>query len=84
MLLRSRSYQLFNRTIALFNLTIRNTPESVIRGHLTTSGRVEYHFLAFGGLSLLVIKVKYKLGTSEERLNTIAQVIAECAGNIWN
>lgn len=47
---------------------------------MTTSGRVEYHFLVFGGLSLLVIEVKYVLGSDEERLNAIAQVIAECDG----
>jgi hypothetical protein len=34
----------------------------------------------FGGLSVLVIEVKYILGTAEERLNVIAQVIAECDG----
>ena len=45
-----------------------------------TKGRVEYHFLVFGGLSVLVIQVKYELGTSEERLDAIAQVVAECDG----
>jgi len=69
---------LFNRTVALFDLSIRNTPESIIRGRMTTSGRVEYHFLVFGGLSLLVIEVKYVLGSDEERLDAIAQVVAEC------
>jgi hypothetical protein len=47
---------------------------------LTTRGRVEYHFLVFGGLSVLVIEVKLLLGTADERLNAIAQVIAECDG----
>jgi len=59
-------------------LTIRNVPESVIQGCISTRGRIEYHFLVFGELSLLVIEVKYRLGTSDERLNAIAQVIAEC------
>jgi hypothetical protein len=53
----STSYKLFNRTIVLFKLTIRNTLESMIPGRLT--GRIEYHFLVFGGLSLLVIEIKY-------------------------
>jgi len=47
---------------------------------MITKGRVEYHFLVFGGLSLLVIEVKFELGTGEERLNAIAQVAAECDG----
>jgi hypothetical protein len=76
----SRFYQLFNRTIALFRLTILNTPESIIPGRMTTKGRIEYHFLVFGGLAVLVIEVKYVLGVAEERLNAIAQVIAECDG----
>jgi hypothetical protein len=79
LLLRSRFYQLFNRTIARFKLTIRNTPESMT-GRMTTRGRIEYHFLVFGGLSILVIEVKYILGNAEERLNAIAQFIDECDG----
>ena len=73
-------YQLFNRTIALFKLIINNTPESTIHGRMTTKGRIEYHFLMFGGISILVIEVKYILGVAEERLDAIAQVIAECDG----
>lgn len=69
---------LFNRTVALFKLTIVNTPESMIYGRITTRGRIEYYFLVFGGFSILVIEVKYKLGDADERLDAIAQVIAEC------
>jgi len=47
---------------------------------MTTKRRIEYHFLVFGGLSILIIEVKYILGNAEERLNAIAQVIAECDG----
>jgi hypothetical protein len=61
-------------------LTIRNVPESVIQGRISTRGRIKYHFLVFGELSLLVIEVKFRLGTGDERLNAIAQVIAECDG----
>ena len=49
---------------------------------MTTKGRVEYHFLVLGELALLVIEFKLELGTNVERLNAIAQVIAECDGNI--
>jgi hypothetical protein len=44
---------------------------------MKTKGRVEHHFLVFGKLSFLIILV---LGTGEERLNAIGQVIAECDG----
>jgi hypothetical protein len=43
---------------------------------MTTRERIEYYFLVFGGLSMLVIE--YKLGDADERLDAIAQVIAEC------
>jgi hypothetical protein len=60
------------------NLTIRNVPESVIQGRISTRGQIEYYF--FGEISLLVIEVKFRLRTSDERLNAIAQIIAECDG----
>jgi len=44
---------------------------------MTTKGRIEYHFLVFGGLRILFIEVKIVLGTAAERRNAIAQVIAE-------
>ena len=47
---------------------------------MTTRGRIVYHFSVFGGLSILVIEVKFALGTPCERLDAIAQVIAECDG----
>ena len=34
----------------------------------------------FGRLSILVIEVKFTLGTADQRLDAIAQVIAECDG----
>jgi hypothetical protein len=49
-------------------------------GRLTIKGRIEYHYVVLGGLSLLVIKVKYAMESFQERLNAIAQVIAECDG----
>ena len=61
-------------TVVLFKLTIRNIPESTIPGRKTTKGRVGYHFLVFGGLSFLVIEVKFELGTGEERADAIGRV----------
>jgi hypothetical protein len=45
---------------------------------MTTSGRIEYYFLSFGSTSIVVIEVKLRI--MAERLNAIAQVIAECDG----
>jgi hypothetical protein len=59
---------------------ITNTPESIIPGRMTTKGRIEYHFKVFGGLSIVFIEAKRQLGTATERLNAIAQVIAESDG----
>jgi hypothetical protein len=70
--------QLFNRTVALFKLTIENTPEPMIPVCTTTNAG--YNFFVFSGLSILVLEVKYDLGNAEERLNSIAQVIAESDG----
>ena len=50
---------------------------------MTTRGRIEYHFLVVGALSVLVIEVKFFLGTTDECLDAIAQVIAECDGVYW-
>jgi hypothetical protein len=71
-----------NRTVALFKCTIRNTPEIIIPGRTSTKGRIEYQFVVFGGLSVLVIEVKYVLKSGEDRLNAIAQVVAECDGMV--
>ena len=47
---------------------------------MTTKGRVEYHFVVFGGLSLLVIEAKFELGTGDERADAVGQVVAELDG----
>lgn len=56
---------------------IKNTPESIIEGRLTSHGRIEYLFLAFGGIILLFIEVKYNLPDGKQYLDAVAQVIAE-------
>lgn len=40
----------------------------------------EYQFKVCGALTVVFIEVKLSLGTSTERLNTVAQVIAEANG----
>lgn len=41
-----------------------------------------YHFKTFGSLTVVFVEVKLKIGSVEERLNAVAQVIAECDGQV--
>lgn len=59
---------------------IKNTPESIIEGRLTSRGCIEYLVRAFGGIALLFIKVKYNLTDDKEYLDAVAPVIAEADG----
>ena len=59
---------------------LRNNPETIITGQIGTRGRIEYFFKAFGAIAILCIEMKLKVGNEEERLDAIAQVIAECDG----
>jgi hypothetical protein len=45
---------------------------------ITTKGRVEYYLKAFGSLALPFVEFIHKTGSANERLDAIAQVIAEC------
>ena len=51
-----------------------------MEGHITTKGRVVYHFKAFGSVAVLFIEFQLKTGSATERLDAIAQVVAECDG----
>ncbi|KAF8534920.1 hypothetical protein BDD12DRAFT_983587 [Trichophaea hybrida] len=44
--------------IAKFGMLIRNTPESMLEGRITTQGRIEYQFRAFGSLTVLFIELE--------------------------
>ncbi|KAH9019018.1 hypothetical protein EDB85DRAFT_2010048 [Lactarius pseudohatsudake] len=83
---RSRFFApIVNRLIALFGSWIWNTPESLMSDRITKRGRVEYYFKTFGGvISVVLVEVKWKIGDGKERLNAIAQVIAECDACNWN
>jgi hypothetical protein len=72
--------QIFNRLAAEFGRAIRNTPELLMKGRITTRGRIEYHFQAFNNMALVFVEAKLKIGTYSERMDAIAQVIAECDG----
>jgi len=46
----------------------------------TTKGRIEYQFRVFEGLTVIYIEVKLEVGTGDEHLNAVAQLIAEADG----
>lgn len=75
---------IFNRLVAQFGFAFRNLPESILDGRVTTRGKIEYYFKAFGSISALFIEVKLKIGSRKERMDAIAQVIAECDACCWN
>ena len=79
-LLTVASTQYFNRTLGLFSGLIYNTPESLIEGKIASKGRMEYQFKMFGGITVLFVEVKLNIGSLGERLDCIAQVIAEADG----
>ncbi|KAH8819526.1 hypothetical protein F5884DRAFT_743934 [Xylogone sp. PMI_703] len=67
----------FNRIVAMFGGLLLNTPEAMIEGRFTEKGRIEYQFRIFQGVAVIFIEVKPQLGSYMERLDYIAQVIAE-------
>jgi hypothetical protein len=50
---------------------------------MTTKGRAEYLFKIIGSTGVLLVEMKLSSGCGEERLNAIAQVIAECNGKAF-
>jgi len=70
--------------VALFSGLVFNTPETILEGKITTKGRIKYQFLTYGGVTIVFIEVKLEIGGSTERLNCVAQVIAECDGMAQN
>ena len=73
---------MFNQIVALFSGLLFNTPETLLEGRLTSKGRIEYQFKTYGGITVVFIEVKLDIGNLTERLNCIAQVIAECDGMV--
>ena len=70
--------------MSLFSGLLFNTPEALLDGAMTKKGRIEYQFKTYGGITVVFIKVKRELGNLLERLDFIAQVIAECDGVVQN
>ena len=75
--------EIFNHLIAIFSSAFRNLSESVIKSHITTKDQVEYYFNMIGPIAVLFKEVKHKIGSNKERLDAIAQVIAECIGQAY-
>lgn len=71
--------QTMNRLVAQFHLLIQTTLESIMQGRITTKGRVEYQSKVCGALTILFVEVKLRLGSYDERLNAIAQVVERMA-----
>ena len=55
----------------------RNTP-----GGQNRKSRIEYKFQTYDAINAVFIELKLKIGGSTERLNFVAQVIAECDGMV--
>jgi hypothetical protein len=72
--------QIFLRICYLFKRQLKNVPESIIPGRIGTKGRIEYHYILLGIVNVVFVEMKLKLGSELERLNAIAQVIAEADG----
>lgn len=49
-------------------------------GCMSTRGRIEYQFKVCGALTILFMEVELRIGSGDERLNSVAQVIAEVDG----
>jgi hypothetical protein len=68
--------------LTLFSGALFNTPETLLESDTTKPGRVEYQYTVAGGISVLFIEIKLKVGNNRERLEYFGQVIAECIGMI--
>ena len=77
---KSFSSKIFNHLIPLFGSTFRNLPDPIIKGHSATKGRMVWNFKAIHSIAVLFIEMRLVSGRYIERMNAIAQVIAECIG----
>ena len=68
----------------LFSGLLFNTPEALLDGAMTNKCHIEYQFKTCGGITVVFIEVKRELGNLLERLDFIAQIIAECDGTVQN
>ena len=76
------SRQVFNHLVTMFTFIFRNSPETMIKGRIASQGHIEYFFRSFGAVTILFIEMKLVVDNDAERLKAIAQVIAECDGEL--
>ena len=66
--------------MCLFGSAIINQPEGLLEAEFTKMGRIEHHFYAMNSISIVFIEVKKTYAMGDERLDVIAQILAESAG----
>jgi hypothetical protein len=66
--------------VCLFGSAVINKPEGYLDAEFTKRGRIEHHFCAMSAVSVVFIEVKKTYTIGRQRLDVIAQVLAECAG----
>ncbi|RVD83442.1 uncharacterized protein DFL_007828 [Arthrobotrys flagrans] len=67
----------FNHIVAWFHLMIYNRPENFVESNSPKKNRLRNYFKRFGGCTILVLDLRLNLGIGKDRLNCIAQLIAE-------
>ncbi|RMZ84982.1 hypothetical protein DV738_g180, partial [Chaetothyriales sp. CBS 135597] len=73
----------FNAVVDQFSGLLINRPESTLESRRKANASIEYHFQAYGGVTVVFIDVKLVHGGEAEHLNCYAQVIAECDSPQW-
>lgn len=66
--------------MCLFGSAVINQPEGLLEAEYTKKGRIEHHFYAINSISIIFIEVKKTYAMGDERLDVIAQILAESAG----
>ncbi|KAK6354288.1 hypothetical protein TWF730_008700 [Orbilia blumenaviensis] len=67
----------FNHIVSWFRLMIYNRPENFIASDSPKKNGLRNYFKCFGGCTILVLDIRLNLGIGKDRLNYIAQLIAE-------
>jgi hypothetical protein len=69
----------FTEIVCLFGNAVVNKPEAYLDAEFTKRGRIEHHFYALNSISIVFIEIKKTYTVGKAKLDTIAQVLAECA-----
>ncbi|KAF3315328.1 hypothetical protein TWF173_003872 [Orbilia oligospora] len=67
----------FNHIVSWFHLMIYNRPENFVESDSPKKNGLRNYFKCFGGCTILVLDIRLNLGIGKDRLNYIAQLIAE-------